>query len=324
MLSKRPESPFQKMHFTKAEEIEKAEIDHLIEERVDSKSDIQNDMTSLNEQNLIQNRDKSDESSSSDNSSDVDGECEILELTTDDDKIELIAKSSLIKSDQEDNNDDKKELNEKSPLTKNDQEGNNEVKNNDDNDHQSDSSSQSDQNDDENDHQSDSSDQKDDEHEDEDDEHESEDDEVENEEVMITDSDYFHTSQRTTYGSLLAQGHLYFRSWNELQAQIIPNPKQNHYHYHVPPVMEKVPTEFHSSSIQIPLPSTHLPPLPPPPAPPPKPPRQRFESDVPELSQDLKSESHDGWEFEEDEFIAITLLNAPFIDENFLIGPQVS
>ena len=63
---------------------------------------------------------------------------------------------------------------------------------------------------------------------------------------------------RGTYGSLLTQGHLYFRSWNELQAQVMPLPV-------VPPTPtpEKVPfTEFHTS--------------PPPPLPPVRPPRQKL------------------------------------------------
>ena len=54
-----------------------------------------------------------------------------------------------------------------------------------------------------------------------------------------------------------------------------------------------------------------------------RPPRQKYDTDIPELSQDLKSESHDGWIFEEDEFVAITLVNLPYIDGSALIAPQV-
>ena len=59
------------------------------------------------------------------------------------------------------------------------------------------------------------------------------------------------------------------------------------------------------------------------PLPPLKPPRQKFETEIPELSQDLKSESHDGWTFEEDEYINITLLNTPFSDAKSLMAPKV-
>ena len=72
------------------------------------------------------------------------------------------------------------------------------------------------------------------------------------------DGAYPPPNPRGTYGSLLTQGHLYFRSWNELQAQVMPLPV-------VPPTPtpEKVPfTEFHTS--------------PPPPLPPVRPPRQKL------------------------------------------------
>ena len=40
-------------------------------------------------------------------------------------------------------------------------------------------------------------------------------------EDLIDNSPDVYTSQRATYASLLTQGHLYFRSWNELQTQVI-------------------------------------------------------------------------------------------------------
>ena len=46
-------------------------------------------------------------------------------------------------------------------------------------------------------------------------------------------------------------------------------------------------------------------------------------TDIPELSQELKSESHDGWIFEQDEFVAISLINLPFIDGSALLAPEV-
>ena len=46
-------------------------------------------------------------------------------------------------------------------------------------------------------------------------------------------------------------------------------------------------------------------------------------SDIPELSQELKSESHDGWIFEQDEFVAISLINLPFIDGSAQLAPEV-
>ena len=72
------------------------------------------------------------------------------------------------------------------------------------------------------------------------------------------DGAYPPPNPRGTYGSLLTQGHLYFRSWNELQAQVMPLPV-------LPPTPtpEKVPyAEFHTS--------------PPPPLPPVRPPRQKL------------------------------------------------
>ena len=36
----------------------------------------------------------------------------------------------------------------------------------------------------------------------------------------LIDNSGFYGGQRATYASLLTQGHLYFRSWNELQAQV--------------------------------------------------------------------------------------------------------
>ena len=77
---------------------------------------------------------------------------------------------------------------------------------------------------------------------------------------MYFDGAYPPPNPRGTYGSLLAQGHLYFRSWNELQATILPQPVV----HHVPsPAPEPVPyAEFHAS--------------PPPPLPPMKPYRQKF------------------------------------------------
>ena len=39
-------------------------------------------------------------------------------------------------------------------------------------------------------------------------------------EDLIDNSPDVYTSQRATYASLLTQGHLYFRSWNELQTQV--------------------------------------------------------------------------------------------------------
>lgn len=120
------------------------------------------------------------------------------------------------------------------------------------------------------------------------------------------DGAYPPPNPRGTYGSLLTQGHLYFRSWNELQAQVMPLPV-------VPPTPtpEKVPyAEFHTS--------------PPPPLPPVRPPRQKLNTDIPELSQELKSESHDGWIFEQDEFVAISLINLPFIDGSAQLAPEAS
>ena len=55
-----------------------------------------------------------------------------------------------------------------------------------------------------------------------------------------------------------------------------------------------------------------------------RPPRQKLNTDIPELSQDLKSESHDGWIFEENEYVAITLLNLPYVDGSSLFAPEVS
>ena len=46
-------------------------------------------------------------------------------------------------------------------------------------------------------------------------------------------------------------------------------------------------------------------------------------TDIPELSQELKSESHDGWIFEQDEFVAISLINLPFIDGSAQLAPEV-
>ena len=46
-------------------------------------------------------------------------------------------------------------------------------------------------------------------------------------------------------------------------------------------------------------------------------------TDIPELSQELKSESHDGWMFEQDEFVAISLINLPFIDGSAQLAPEV-
>ena len=54
-----------------------------------------------------------------------------------------------------------------------------------------------------------------------------------------------------------------------------------------------------------------------------RPQRQKLDTEVPELSQDLKNESHDGWTYEEDEFINITILNAPYIAERNLFSPEV-
>ena len=43
-------------------------------------------------------------------------------------------------------------------------------------------------------------------------------------EDLIDNSPDVYTSQRATYASLLTQGHLYFRSWNELQTQVCITP----------------------------------------------------------------------------------------------------
>merc|ERR1711963_439664 len=53
-----------------------------------------------------------------------------------------------------------------------------------------------------------------------------------------------------------------------------------------------------------------------------RPQRQKLDTEIPELSQDLKNESHDGWTYEEDEFINITILNAPYIAERNLFSPE--
>ena len=108
-------------------------------------------------------------------------------------------------------------------------------------------------------------------------------------EIITHDSPYFPGGHRATYGLMLAQGHLYFRSWNELQAQLLPQ------------MVEFKP----------------LPPMPPRPA------RQKLDTEVPELSQDLKTESHDGWTYEENEFINISILNAPFASEDTKFSPEV-
>ena len=57
--------------------------------------------------------------------------------------------------------------------------------------------------------------------------------------------------------------------------------------------------------------------------PPIRPQRQKIESPITDLSQDLKPESHDGWTFEENEYISITLLNTPFIDNKLFLAPEV-
>ena len=108
-------------------------------------------------------------------------------------------------------------------------------------------------------------------------------------EIMTHDSPYFPGGHRATYGLMLAQGHLYFRSWNELQATLLPQ------------MVEFKP----------------LPPMPPRPA------RQKLDTEVPELSQDLKTESHDGWIYEENEFINVSILNAPYITECGKFSPEV-
>ena len=108
-------------------------------------------------------------------------------------------------------------------------------------------------------------------------------------EIMTHDSPYFPGGHRATYGLMLAQGHLYFRSWNELQATLLPQ------------MVEFKP----------------LPPMPPRPA------RQKLDTEVPELSQDLKTESHDGWIYEENEFINISILNAPYATEDVKFSPEV-
>lgn len=118
---------------------------------------------------------------------------------------------------------------------------------------------------------------------------------LETEGELIEPGYYFDGGQKATYGTLLTAGHLYFRSWNELQAQFMP----------------PMPSQFSTRPPPPPLPS--LPPL--------RPPRQKFQTDIPELNQDLKSESHDGWTFEEDEYIIITLLNVPYIDSEGWIAP---
>ena len=64
-------------------------------------------------------------------------------------------------------------------------------------------------------------------------------------------------------------------------------------------------------------------PTPPPMLPPIRPQRQKIESPITDLSQDLKPESHDGWTFEENEYISITLLNTPFIDNKLFLAPEV-
>ena len=73
---------------------------------------------------------------------------------------------------------------------------------------------------------------------------------------------------------------------------------------------KKFPSQFQS---------TLMPPLPPLN----KPQRQKIESPITDLSQDLKSESHDGWTYEEGEFIAITVSNMPYIDSETFVAPDV-
>ena len=55
-----------------------------------------------------------------------------------------------------------------------------------------------------------------------------------------------------------------------------------------------------------------------------KPKRQNIESPIPDLAQDLKSESHDGWTFEEGEFVIVTLSNTPYIDSETWLAPEVN
>ena len=55
-----------------------------------------------------------------------------------------------------------------------------------------------------------------------------------------------------------------------------------------------------------------------------KPKRQNIESPIPDLAQDLKSESHDGWTFEEGEFVIVTLSNTPYIDNETWLAPEVN
>ena len=114
---------------------------------------------------------------------------------------------------------------------------------------------------------------------------------------------FFPAGQKATYGSLLTQGHLYFRSWNELHAQITKSQI-----YPEPGFRQKtIPFDF---------------PSPPPPLPA-RPPRQKFNTQIPELNQDLKSESHDGWIFEDDEFVNVTLVNIQYIDTKSRCSPKV-
>jgi hypothetical protein len=46
-------------------------------------------------------------------------------------------------------------------------------------------------------------------------------DEVINEEVTVLPPDYQFLFNRFSYSNLLTQGHLYFRSWDELQYQVL-------------------------------------------------------------------------------------------------------
>jgi hypothetical protein len=136
---------------------------------------------------------------------------------------------------------------------------------------------------------------------------------TDHDETIPSSSSYFHGGRGATYGSLLTQGQLYFRSWNELQHQILPVPTD---HFSL-----KSDAKRKQQPQKIPL---HFPS--PPPLPPlvlPRAPREEYESRIPALAEELKPESHDDWVYEEGEYINIGMINSPFLDANAMMSPQV-
>lgn len=132
-------------------------------------------------------------------------------------------------------------------------------------------------------------------------------------EAMVTPNTFFPGGRGTSYGSMLTQGQLYFRSWNELQTQVMVQAP--------PPVMLVADQER-------PHPQVHH-----------VPPRDELDSILPSLdkplplssawedSSDGNSESADdikkeGWVHEEGEYVNVTLLNHPFVDSTAMLSPE--